>query len=184
MVFIVYGNNNVILPYTVLPMDKNGCKSHRETPSMDTTDTKGPDRHQLPNILPFEHLSVENVQRLQSSFSSVITTCDVMPFMAWSLNNVALPEPILNCSTPSYQDCQQVYCDVLGTDDTFVFLVQPCTSPPSFGLTVRNGTGDIIFNQNVSKSMQVDVQLTAGPVPVQFTIIKHYNLLTLGLSVS
>ena len=32
--------------------------------------------------------------------------------------------------------------------------------------------------------MQVNVQLTQGPIPVHFTIIKHSNQLTLGVSVS
>ena len=166
-------------------MDKNGCQYHEQTPSIDTTASSSQSgQPQKPSILPTSYLSMENVQGTPSSSSPVISTCNVLPSVAWSLNTAVAEQPILDCSMPYSQNCERIHCNVLGSNDTIVLLVQSCTSPPSFSLIARNGTGVVIFNQTISESTQVNMQLTNGYVPVYFTVIQHSNLLTLGLSVS
>ena len=175
----------MVLPYTVLPMDRNGCKPQLEINKKQLSS----DKWLLPNVFSKGNVSFGKKALQSSQYSSssqAISTCEVMSFLAMPLNAVRAPDRILNCSVPSSPNCDRLICEVLGTNDSLVLRVLPCSSPsPSLQLDVVNGTDDVIFQQTISKSMKVNVAFTNGLlVPVNFVIIKHGNHLTLGVKVS
>jgi len=169
-------------------MNRNGCKPQVKLspPKQSALEQLSSDQWLLPNVFTRGNLSLSK-KALQSSSpsSQAITTCNIMPFLAESLNAVRAPERILNCSVPSYPQCNRLTCKVLNTNDSLVLRVLPCSSPdPSLQLEVMNGTDDVIFDQTFSKSTIVNVALTDNIVPVNFIIVKHGNHFTLGVSVS
>ena len=164
------------LPYTILPMDTNGCTFRKQ-------------KHTFhPYLLTHDRRITRSFAKTSSSSTksgysaSLISGCDVMPRIIDALNS-ASGSPV-HCISSNFSDCSNLNCTVTDTGDIFKVDFIPCTDPPSLSLIVVNNQSRVLFNRSVNGSISLNVSITNNTVPMKFNILQHSDYLTMGLSVS
>ncbi len=145
------------IPIVVVPVDRAVCKVVPPPPPNNTID-----------------------------FSPLVTTCDVMfyvaeqaEFAAYSVNST------LACSVSLPPDCDQVTCRALSNNDSLSFRVLPCHAPPAIQLVNRFSNDTLRLNHTFTNtSMGFVAYVGTNPATLNVTIVQHPQMLTLGVGVS